>query len=91
MACELGLSNGYLFARPSRARVVGELLFCFGVTQCDIALNLDTVPIRKVHVGDELSVPGQQRIRFRDSCQFFQGLPSEPVGDLSQRSFFGIG
>src|SRR6266699_1262896 len=25
-------------------------------------------------VGDELSVPGQQRIRFRDSRQFFQGL-----------------
>src|SRR2546430_7098696 len=42
-------------------------------------------------VGDELSVPGQQRIRFRDSRQFFQGLPFEPVGDLSQRSFFGIG
>src|SRR6184192_1738390 len=39
-------------------------------------------------VGDELSVPGQQRIRFRDSRQFFQGLPFEPVGDLSQRSFF---
>src|SRR5947208_9172714 len=38
-------------------------------------------------VGDELSVPGQQRIRFRDSRQFFQGFPSEPVGDLSQRSF----
>ena len=42
-------------------------------------------------VGDELSVPGQQRIRFRDSRQFFQGLPFEPVGDLSQRSFFGTG
>src|SRR5437016_1855391 len=42
-------------------------------------------------VGNELSVPGQQRIRFRDSRQFFQGLPFEPVGDLSQRSFFGIG
>jgi hypothetical protein len=56
MACELGLSNGYLFARPSRARVVGELLFCFGVTQCDIALNLDTVPIRQVHVGFPLAI-----------------------------------
>jgi hypothetical protein len=42
-------------------------------------------------VGDELSVPGQQRIRLRDSRQFFQGFPSEPVGDLSQSSFFGIG
>src|SRR5207302_4522078 len=39
-------------------------------------------------VGDELSVPGQQRIRFRDSRQMFQGFPSEPVGDFSQRSFF---
>jgi hypothetical protein len=42
-------------------------------------------------VGDELSVPGEQRIRIRDSRQFFQGFPSEPVGDLSQRTFFGIG
>jgi hypothetical protein len=42
-------------------------------------------------VGDELSVPGQQRIRLRDSRQFFQGFPSEPLGDLSQRSLFGIG
>jgi hypothetical protein len=40
----------------------------------------------------ELSVPGQQRIRLRHSRQFFQGgFPSLPVGDLSQRSFFGIG
>jgi hypothetical protein len=34
---------------------------------------------------------GPQRIRLRDSRQFFQGFPSKPVGDLSQRSFFGIG
>ncbi len=32
-----------------QCRVVGELLFRFGVTQCDIALNLDTVPIRQGH------------------------------------------
>ena len=42
-------------------------------------------------VGDELSIPGQQRIRLRDSRQFFQGFPSEPLSDLSQRTFFGIG
>ena len=36
-------------------------------------------------------VPGHQRIRFRDSRQFFQGFPSQPVGDLRQGSFFGIG
>jgi hypothetical protein len=42
-------------------------------------------------VGDEPSAPGQQRIRLRDSRQFFQGFPSKPAGDLSQRSFFGIG
>jgi hypothetical protein len=42
-------------------------------------------------VGDALSVPGQQRIRLRDSRQFFQDFPSEPLGDLSQRSLFGIG
>src|SRR5208283_1081960 len=41
-------------------------------------------------VGDELSIPGQQRIRLRDRRQFFQGFPSEPLGDLSQRSLFGI-
>jgi hypothetical protein len=39
-------------------------------------------------VGDELSVPGQQRFRLRDSRQFFQGFPSEPLGDLRQRRFF---
>jgi hypothetical protein len=41
--------------------------------------------------ADERSVPGQQRIRLRDSRQLFQGLRFEPVGDLRQRSFFGIG
>jgi hypothetical protein len=35
-------------------------------------------------VGDELS----ERIRLRDRPQFFQGFPSEPLGDLSQRRFF---
>ena len=59
-------------------------------------VNSGTTPgfaeLRSVKLGgDELSVPGQQRIRFRDSCQFFQGFPSQPMGDLSQRSFFGIG
>ena len=34
--------------------------------------------------GDELSVPGQQRIRLRNGRQFFQGFPSEPLGDLRQ-------
>src|ERR1019366_8714781 len=48
--------------------------------------------LRSVELGgDELSVPGQQRIRSRDSRQFFQGFPSEPVGDLRQPSSFGIG
>jgi hypothetical protein len=37
-------------------------------------------------VGDELSVPGQQRIWLRDSRQFFKGFPSEPLGDLSYNS-----
>jgi hypothetical protein len=41
--------------------------------------------------GDELSVPGQQRIRLRDSRQFFQGFPSEPLGDLSQCRLFTFG
>ena len=59
-------------------------------------VNSGTTPglakLRSVELGgDELSVPGQQRIRFRDSRQFFQGFPSQPVGDLRQRSFFGIG
>jgi len=59
-------------------------------------VNFGTTPgfakLRSVElVGDELSVPGQQRIRLRDSRQFFQGFPSKPVGDLSQRTFFGIG
>jgi len=31
--------------------VAGELLFCFG-GQCDIALNLDTVPIRQGQVAN---------------------------------------
>ena len=31
---------------------------------------------------------GQQRIRLRDSRQFFQGFPSEPLGDLSQCRLF---
>src|SRR5207249_9724075 len=38
-------------SRPAechREPVAGELLFCFG-GQCDIALNLDTVPIRQGH------------------------------------------
>jgi hypothetical protein len=42
-------------------------------------------------VGDELSVLGQQRIRFRDSRQMFQGFPSGPVNDFGQRSLLGIG
>jgi hypothetical protein len=59
-------------------------------------VNSGTTPgfakLRSVElVGDELSVPGQQHIRPRDSRQFFQGFPSEPVSDLSQRGFFGIG
>jgi len=59
-------------------------------------VNFGTTPgfakLRSVElVGDELSVPGQQRIRLRDSRQFFQGFPSKPLGDLSQRSLFGIG
>src|SRR2546429_463792 len=35
-----------LFRSQGRTAVAGELLFCFG-GQCDIALNLDTVPIRQ--------------------------------------------
>jgi hypothetical protein len=31
---------------------------------------------------------GQQRIRLRDSRQFFQGFPSEPLGDLRQCRLF---
>jgi hypothetical protein len=59
-------------------------------------VNSGTTPefakLRSVKLaGDELLVPGQQRIRLRDSRQFFQGFPSEAVGDLSQRGFFGIG
>jgi hypothetical protein len=38
-------------------------------------------------VGDELSIPDEQRSRLRDSRQFFQGFPSKPLGDLSQRTF----
>src|ERR1035438_2270911 len=59
-------------------------------------VNSGTTPgfakLRSVELGgDELSVPGQQRIRFRDRRQFCQGFPSQPVGDLRQRSFFAIG
>jgi hypothetical protein len=39
-------------------------------------------------VGDRLSVPGQLRIRLRDRRQFFQGFPSEPLGDFSQCGLF---
>jgi hypothetical protein len=51
-------------------------------------VNSGTTPgfakLRSVElVGDELSVPGQQRIRLRDSRQFFQDFPSEPMVDLS--------
>ena len=35
-------------------------------------------------VGDELLVPGQQRVRLRDGRQFFQGFSSQPPRDLSQ-------
>jgi hypothetical protein len=40
-----------------------------------------------------LPLPGDwnQKVRLRDRRQFFQGFPSEPLGDLSQRSLFGIG
>jgi hypothetical protein len=48
------------------------------------------ISIRRL-VGDVLSIPGQQRIRLRDRGQFFQSFPSEPLGDLSQRSPFGVG
>jgi hypothetical protein len=60
---------------------------------CEIATH-DTLslPLRlRRHVefvGDELSVPGQQRIRLRDRRQFFQGFPSEPLGDLRQCRLF---
>ena len=40
--------------------VVGELLFCFGVTMRDIALNLDTVPIRQ---GQRRLPLGNNRLR----------------------------
>jgi hypothetical protein len=33
--------------------VAGELLFCFGVTQCDIALNLETASIRRGQAEQE--------------------------------------
>src|SRR6266566_2952288 len=44
-------SDRYAGPRPLHYPVVGDLLFCFGLTQCDIALNLDTVPIRQGQPG----------------------------------------
>jgi hypothetical protein len=55
-------------------------------------VNFGTTPefakLRSVElVGDELSVPGQQRIRPRHSRQFSQGFPSEPVAISANVAF----
>src|SRR5437773_11703939 len=71
-----GPAEKYRAVRSSRqccesceVKVLVPPIACSGVASIGFA-KLRSVEL----VGDELSVPGQQRIRFRDSRQFFQGL-----------------
>src|SRR5437773_12558623 len=80
-----GPAEKYRAVRSSRqccesceVKVLVPPIACSGVASIGFA-KLRSVEL----VGDELSVPGQQRIRFRDSRQFFQGLPFEPVRQRS--------
>src|SRR2546430_8821922 len=58
-------------------------------------VNSGTTPgfakLRSVElVGDELAVPGQQRIRFRDSRQFFQDRKSTRLNSSHSQISYAV-
>ena len=60
---ESAVVHRYVLWTQGRTAVAGELLFCFG-GRCDIALNLDTVPIRK---GESGAITGTRYIRRKET------------------------